>query len=516
MRVRRPGRALLPLLIGLAFAPSSRAEIKITPTLSATETWTDNVNLSTESQADSEFVTDIAPGLSVVGNSPRLQLAASYQFHQFFYSDRNAPNLHNNSRELQAAMKAHVIEDLLYIDADAMRSRQAISAFGPQVADNLYATNNNTEVSTWRVSPYLTRRIGTSANLLMRYTRDSVQTGVAGYGNTLGDDANVVLSSTPDQRIGWNLQYDRQHLTDRFAGDSTSRSSNAGLSWQVRPSFSLNGNVGYDDFDYHALGGRTRGRSWNAGFAYTPSTRTSLSMSFGRRYFGKSRNLSALHRSHHTVWNLSYDESVTTSRQQFLLPAAVDTSAMLDRLFTSSIPDPALRQQAVEAYLQATGLPSTLASNINYLSNRFMLQKQFLASVTMQGARSALMLSAFDTRRTALSVQQADSQLLGSSLSGLNDDTHVRGLNTSASYRLSSRTEAIGSLELSRSVSLDTGIRQNNHGLRLGLRHQFQRKLQGLVEVRRLQGTSSAADGVGVGGETFTENAISATLSMKF
>jgi uncharacterized protein (PEP-CTERM system associated) len=307
------------------------------------------------------------------------------------------------------------------------------------VSDNPYTSANRTNVSTWRVSPYLARRIGSSANLLMRYTRDSVQTSVLGYGNTQGEDANVSLTSADDKRVGWSLQYDHQLLTDRLAGDSSSSSASAGLSWRVRPGLSLTASGGYDSYDYHALGGRTQGRSWNLGYAYTPSNRSSLTMSFGRHYFGKSRALSAMHRSRHTVWNISYDESVTTSRQNFLLPATVDTASLLDRLFMSNFPDPTLRRQAVDAYLQTTGLPASLANNINYLSNRYLLQHQFMASVGMIGARSTLLFSAYDTRRNALSLQQADSQLLGSTLSNLNDNTHIRGLSATFNYRLSSR-----------------------------------------------------------------------------
>lgn len=504
-----PGRALLPLLIGLAFAPGSRAEVRVTPTVSAQETWTDNVNLQPANQAHSEFITDIAPGLSVTENNPRLQLAASYQYHEFAYSDRDAPNLHDNSRELQAALKAIPIEDLLYLDANAARNQQAISAFGPSVADNPYTSNNRTEVSTWRVSPYLAHRIGTSANLLMRYTRDSVQTSVLGYGNTHGDDANVSLSSAGDQRLGWNLGYDHQQLTDRLAGSSSSANASAGLSWRVRPNLTLTGNTGYDKFDYQAMGQRTRGRSWSVGYQYTPSNRTTLSMSVGRRYFGSSKSLLAMHRSRHTVWNLSYDESVTTSREQFLLPATVDTATLLDRLFSSSIPDPELRRQAVNAYLQASGLPTSLANNVNYLSNRYLLQKQMLASVAVEGAHSTLLLSAFDTHRNALSVQQADSDLLGNSFSNLNDNIHQRGVAANLDYRLSSRTDALLTAADTHSLSLDTGIRMNNRDLRFDLRHQFLRQLQGVLELRRLNGSSGL-------NSSYTENAISATLSMKY
>jgi hypothetical protein len=76
------------------------------------------------------------------------------------------------------------------------------------------------------------------------------------------------------------------------------------------------------------------------------------------------------------------------------------------------------------------------------------------------------------------------------------------------SYRLSSQGNAYAILDANRADSLSTGIRQNNKGLRIGMRHQWRSKLQGNVELRRLQGSTEGIN------QSYTENAISATLSM--
>lgn len=507
---RLPRRALLPLLVGLAFAPCSRAEITFTPSMMVKETWTDNVNLSPDAQARSEFITELTPGFAVAARSQRMQLTARYQLRRFLYSDDDAPNLRDSGSNLNADLRARLVGDLLFLDASANRGQQTVSAFGQQFSDNPYSTSNRTDVSTWRVSPYLTQRFGSSAVLLARYTRDSVETGREGYGNTRADSYSLALSSPGERRIGWNLRYDRQNLTDRLAGDSSTESMGAGLSWRVLPTLTMSAGGGYDDNDYQALGGRTRGGNWNVGYQYSPSARTTLSMSVGHRYFGKSRSLSAMHRSRHTVWNIGFSESVTTTRSQYMLPAAVDTAELLDRLFTPNFPDPEQRRLAIAAYLQATGLPPTLADDVNYLSNRYMLQKQFQVSAAFQGARSTLLLSIYDTRREALSVQQADSSLLGSSLFNLNDNTRQRGVAANLSYRVSTRASAYAQLNASHSNSLSADVRQTNRGLRVGLQRRFERHLQGHLELRRLEGSG------GGGGTSYTENAISATLSTTF
>jgi uncharacterized protein (PEP-CTERM system associated) len=139
-----------------------------------------------------------------------------------------------------------------------------------------------------------------------------------------------------------------------------------------------------------------------------------------------------------------------------------------------------------------------------------MLQKQFQASAIFTGAYSVLMLSANDTRRTGLSLQQTDSALLGSSLASLNENVRQQTLSAMLTYRLSSRSQAIATATAGRNDSLATGIRTDNRGLRLGLSHQFERNLQGLLEVRHVQGGAGAT-----GASVYRENAISATLSLK-
>jgi uncharacterized protein (PEP-CTERM system associated) len=515
---RRAGahrRAALPLAplaaaLALALAPAARAELKFSPSVALTETYTDNVNLAPDEQARSQFIVDLAPTFALAANTRRLQLAAAYSFHSYAYAHRDVPNVIRSNRQLQANARARLIDELLFVDAAANRGQQSVSAFGPLINDNPYSAVNRTEVSTWSISPYLMHRFGSSADLMLRYTRDAVDTGTQAFGNTRADSVAFSLGSARERRLGWNLHYDRQRLVDRLAGPSQSESALAQLSYRLVPSFALTASGGHDQYDYQSLGGRTGGNNWSVGLQWTPSPRTSLQASTGHRYFGKTSTLAATHRSRHSVWSINYNEAVTTTRQQFLLPATIDTASLLDRLFAPNIPDPVARQQAIEAYLRATGLPASLANNVNYLSNRYMLQKQFQASAIFTGAYSVLMLSANDTRRTGLSLQQTDSALLGSSLASLNENVRQQTLSAMLTYRLSSRSQAIATATAGRNDSLATGIRTDNRGLRLGLSHQFERNLQGLLEVRHVQGGAGAT-----GASVYRENAISATLSLK-
>jgi uncharacterized protein (PEP-CTERM system associated) len=221
--------------------------------------------------------------------------------------------------------------------------------------------------------------------------------------------------------------------------------------------------------------------------------------------------LASSYRTQRTVWSLDYNDAVTTSRQQFLLPAAVDTAAMLDSLFAAEFPDPTLRRQAVQAYMAATGLPPTLLDSINYLSNRYIRVRRLQGTAILRGARSNLAFTVFRDQRNALSTQQSDSTLLLGQLSTLNDDTRQRGASANFDYRLSTRSSAYAGLSASRIQSLSTNLTNNISETHLGLTHRFDVKTQGTLELRHTRGGASL-----YGAGDYHENAIAATFSVVY
>jgi uncharacterized protein (PEP-CTERM system associated) len=498
-------------MLALLMSPQCRADWKVTPAVDLRETYTDNVRLESSESARSQFITDLAPSLSIASDGPRLKLHAAFATHLYAYSDDRIEGTNRSQRQLAADAKAKLIEDLLFFDGSASIGQQSISAFGPQVNNNGYSSTNRTEVSTWRVSPYLAHRFGSAATAELRYVRDSVKSGDRGLGDSTGDTVSLSIASGPAFRtVGWGLQYSRQDLDDSFARKSRAETASASLRFRISEALSLNANGGYDKYDYEALGGKTAGKSYSLGFTWSPSLRTSIQASAGKRYFGSSYSLIASHRSRSTVWSVNYNDAVTTTRSQFLLPATVDTAALLDNLFRANYPDPLARQQAVDAYLRATGLPSSLANNINYFSNRFILQKQLQAAAAFNTAKTTTIFSLNGMKRNALSTQQSDSALLGSSLSTLNDNTRQFGGSAVLNYRINTRTGINLLLSKTRTKSLSTGIKDNQKLLSLTMTRQLQRKLKGAVELRRNQGSAEIQ-----GGRTYRENAISASLSLQ-
>ena len=503
----------LPLAVAaLLLAPAARADDwKFTPMLDLRQTFTDNVALQPDDQARSQLVTEIAPGLRLRRNGPRLTMNALFQYKYYAMPDDDISGTRHSARTLQADGRAMLVDELLYLDATANMNQQTISAFGQtSSSSNSYASANQTEVKTWRISPYLVHRFGASANAELRYAHDSVDAGHrSGLGDTEGDSLSLRLDSgTAFRTLGWGLQLSEQTIASSVANDTTIKIANANLRYLVAPALNLTAGIGYDSYDYQSLGGATGGKAWNTGFIWNPSLRTSLTASVGHRYYGPSRTLKALHRSRHTAWSINYDDSVTTTRANFLLPAAVDTAALLDSLFRPSFPDPAERARAVEAYMQSAQLPPSLADNVNYFSNRYSLQKQLRASVAFNQSRSSATFSVYRVRRTALSVRETDSALLGSTTNTINDNIDQRGFSATWDYRLTARTKLNLISEINDNESLSNDLKARSSSVRLSARHQLRAKMSATVELRHIQGAL-------LGGHNYTENAVAASLAMQ-
>jgi len=524
--VAHPGLRLAPLaLAALLLSAECRAEWRFSPSVTVRETWTDNASQQADDRARSQLITDLAPGFTLTENGRRLKLGMNAQYHVFGYTNDDPAarqNLANNSYQYDAHGQLEAIDELLWVDANASRQRTATSAFGP-LADNLYSNNNRTDVSSWSISPYLRHRFGTFADATLRFTRDSVQGGAAGFGDSMASTRTLLLARPGDHTFGWNFMATHQDLTDNsqlangsfLHAKSSSESEVAGIAYRMTRTLSLTADAGYDSFDYAPLteGGsaqRTAGRRWSAGFMWQPSLRTDVRASFGHRYFGKTGMLNASHRTRNTVWSLDYNDDVSAMRSQFLLPVAFDTAALLNRLLVTQIPDAVQRQQAVQAYIAANGLPSSIAQPINYLSNRYIRGKRLQGAMLWRMPKSSLTLSVFRDERQALSLQTADSLLLGTRESALNDNVRDWGANLALTHKLSGRTDVTAGIESLHVRSLVTNATNYSRHMHAGLNHSFSRYTYGTIEVRQSHG------GIGVNAPNFHENAIVALYSVKY
>lgn len=499
-------------LMALVLAPVVHAEVKYSPSINASETYSDNVSQTTADRAQSSFITELLPSFTIAENGPRLKLNGTYQLHLYSYSNKVA-NTNNTSSQYNLSMQAKVIEQLLDLDATASRQTVSQSAFGPQGNDSLYSSSNRTNISTYSISPTLRHRFAGTADAYLRYTRNRLDGDANVLGNSNGDNISANITSGANfTTVSWGLNAVQDKYTDQMFGKTETQNAEANLSYRLSQAIALTATTGYDKYDYSTReDGTSQGKSWTGGFVWTPSSRTRLQMAYGRRYYGNTGNMSFTFRGHRSALNASYTDNVTTSRQNFLNNTQLSTTSLLDAALTASIPDPVARAKAIADYIAATGVSLGVANNTNYLSNVFQRQRSMQVGYTLEGAHSTSTLSVYKTRSAALSSQQADSNVFGQSLATLNNNLDSIGTTLSYTQKLRQTTQLIASMNYQRSRTLDTDLTTDTESARLGLTHAFDAKLRGFAEIRQIRGSY-----YNVGNTRFRENAISATIMMQF
>lgn len=509
---RMPRLAPIAAAIMLLASPACHADWRFQPALGLSSTYSDNVDLREDALAESQLITEVAPSFLLAVDSRRLKATASGQLRQFIYRDENTRPRTDRQHRYAASLQGVLVQDMLMVDANASSSQQSISAFGPRADTNPYSTENGVQVRSWSISPYLVKNFGQQAGLTLRYTRDGVDTGEQRrFGNSVADTLVFNLSSgAAYQTVGWGLTYLRQDTDNELTGDSSVQNLAGNLRYQLFRTFSLTARAGRDHYDFEGPGGRSGGSNWSTGFIWTPSQRTNVSASVGRQFFGNTASLVANVRSRRTVWSINYGDTITTSRAQFTLPAAIDTAALLDQLLTATIPDPVQRQLAVAAYMAEAGLPPSLSESINFLSNRYMRQKLLQLSSGFNWARSSAVVSLHASERTALSDEQSDSPLLGTEQNSLNDRVRQRGATAAWTYRINSRSSLVASASYDLRKSLSRDIESSQRQLRVGMNRKLGRHMVGTVDLRRRSGVFDALTPRG-----YTEHAITAAITMK-
>lgn len=500
---RRRARVLTVLAASLALAPrAGAADWSVVPTLRTRLSYSDNVHLMPGAMARGEFIGELAPGIAISTASRRLKLNAAYTLQAIAYSE-DADSL---THGLLAGANAILVEDWLFASARASISRLAVSPFGPQIVDPSQRTGNDSTVRVASISPVLRHRFPGTATAEARFAYESVSSGNDLLSARSGTAA-FRIDSDATHGWGWNAQYERRRLDDAALAPVNLTSSSGSLRYVLSPRLMVSARGGYEDNDYRSVAGPAQGSFWSIGADWRPSPRSAFSASVGRRYFGDTYGLELSHRARRSVWRLSYSEDITSTHAQFLALSPVDTASVLHQLWSASVPDPRLRQQMVDLFLSVSQALGPRGS-VNYFSHGYYLQKMLLGSLALGGSHNTLMFNLSADSRTAQTANIIDSALLPPGETTLFEHTRQRGANVVWNWQLNARSSVNATLARNRVTSVTNGRTDTNTILRVGLKRQFQRKLSGALELRRVQHGSTS-------GGAYHENAVSASLNLQ-
>ena len=311
-------------LFGMAFAVAVYVPVcvagdwAITPRLSVSELYSDNILLSPTTQ-DDDFVTNVTPGLSVRGAGARVDLNADYNLQSLFYlnDDSRDQTLH----QLQSNLRVEAVRNRFFVNAFANVFQALVSSNGIVSNDNARLSNNRDDVIVYGVRPEFKHHFGNWADLsataqFNEVIRDQDRSG-AGRGNNF----NATLKSgNRFDRVRWSIRYSRRaNNNSNGAASNSLENLNSRISYRINRFFSINGSIGTENNNFQSReGANDNGFIWSFGGAFTPSQRTTISGDIGERAFGSTRSFNLSHRHRRISVTANYNESLRTSTEELV------------------------------------------------------------------------------------------------------------------------------------------------------------------------------------------------------
>ena len=369
------------------------------PTLGATGTLTNNVNLSTEKKSD--FILGITPGIQIGGQSARVSGFLNYNLNANFYASDLRATFYNN---LAAQASVEAIEDWMFVDASASISQQYINPFGTQSSNTSLNNGNTTQVTTLRISPYVSGQIAGQVNYLGRAFYSGTNSGNSQTSNSSVWGGLLSFDSTTRwSRLSWGLDFSYREAA--FSGTRTEfdQLSIASLTYAITPDlkFTVRGNV--ETSNLVSIDSETT-TGWGLGLRWNPSPRTNLVLEYDQRIFGSSHLYSFFYFAPRSVWAISSVQRLSTGQFGTGVGATGGGSTfdVLFAQFATIEPDPVARAQLVNAFIQANGLDPGNSTGTTFLPSQVTLETNNEASVALQGTRSTVIFSVFQTQAEAL------------------------------------------------------------------------------------------------------------------
>lgn len=488
--------------------PSFAENWRIEPAVSVRETWTDNVALLPSSQAQSDFVTEISPSLTIQGRGSRARLDIDYRPTALVYARDSRRNDVLNLLSASGAFEA--IERFLFVDAHVQITQQSVSAFGPQAASNVSDTSNRTETRLFSFSPYVKGIVGGWATYEVRYqlssTRTQADAGVQGDGRVLSGN---IASITDFASFGWVVDVRDARYDFRSGQDASAQFFRGTLIYHFDPElwFFVKGGRERNDYADESRSFTTRG----LGVEWAPTGRTRISAEHGKRFFGWGHRYSFRHRTEGVSYSLLATKEDTTTSEQLTRTSVGTLFERFSDLLSAQFPDPQQRADQVRQLLARTGISREPIPQAGFLSSAVQLERRVEGSVALMGARNTWTLSGYHRNSQPLTL--VNDGVMSDSLAA--SEVSELGFFLNLNHRLSAQSavSAQASWQRNRGAGNDP-VQSISRRLELVLTRQLGPATYGSVGMRAVR-FDGAGRGTALTGD-FRENAIFGGVTHQF
>ncbi len=501
-------------------------DMKVTPSVSTREIYSDNVNLAQPGYEKGAFVSEVSPGVSIIGRSARSTLNLNYRMQNLYNASGN--NGIKTSNQLQYNSHNTFIQNKLFLDSHSTLSQQNISI--NQIAnDNISGSGNGTTVSTFGMSPYWTPHFGDYANGTLRLNFDTITTNKGASSNSPGSSVNTISdtinvseiiqlnSGTEFQRVNWHLSHNN---TDNYRVNSSDvkfQNTDAIIRFYINNHFNILTRGGYskntfqsttntneNGFSY-AVGGQWKpsqyfnievggGNNSYVTVGISPMQRLNWNTTFRKNSIGlnsgKTWQTALNYRTRQSNWALTHDNDTTTT-QEILQQQQVFT---IQDSSGNTVIDP-VTSQAVQ---RAINLPT--------LTDEVIVRKKWNFSASFNTGKTTLGANAYNEDRTF--------QLTGTS-------QIVRGLGATWNWQFASKTSAYVR-PLWQQTDKGMNAKDNRYDLLVGISRSINSHINCNLEFRHVDqssdnsGNTNAFQPLGSNTNNYQENRATASLFMRY
>ena len=381
------------------------------------ELYTDNLRLAGPGKnKESSWITEIQPFVKAATGGPRFSGTVDYSITGYLYT--GGAHTHQVAQDLQTQGVLTVVPGHFFVAGNASYGRAVINNAMPSGAGTFFLDRNRANVARASLSPYWIQQIGNVGTASVRYTHGRVMYNtrgipnesrsapagpinldnpdqslpvLAGISNVNSDAVQASLVSPEGRRFGWNLGYSEQRLDYGFGPTSRFAIAKGGVYWQLNANTRLLADAGKEnkylpDGTIETLGAPF----WDAGFQWS-STRDSVKVLVGHRFFGRSGEFSWSHTAALLTTTVSYTEQPTDLNQQLL--GQNPGSVALPPIYAGQIPSLAER--------------------------RVYLMKRAMASASYEMPHGNLRLTLYDESRRYITLDNAREKVANADLSWL-------------------------------------------------------------------------------------------------
>lgn len=487
-------------------------DITATPSISTQEIYSDNINLAPSGKEQSAFVTDISPGISIIGQSARSSLNLNYKMQNLYNAGGN--NDLKTLNQLQYNSKTALIQNVLLLDSQSSISQQNTSS-NNAINDNISGGAGSTTVTTFGLSPYWLPRFGNYANGSVRVNFNTVSTDKSlnnqNTTNALSDTKTLaeiiqLNSGSEFQQINWNLNHNNS-VNYRDNGDDVKfQNSNMLVRTYINQYFNVFVNGGYSNNSFktntnssqngtfYTFGGQWKpsqlysvevggGNNSHITISVAPINRLTWTTTFNNNSVGlnsgKTWQTALNYQTSHSNWSLTHENDTTTAQEILLQQKIFNVQDGAG----NTIFDP-VTNQAIQR-----------AINIPTLTNDVIVRQKWDFSTSYTTGKSTINLNAFNEDRSF--QRTATNQV-------------VKGISATWNWQFASKTSAYVRPLWQQT---DSGLNSKNdrYDFTIGINESITSQINGKLEFRHLNQITDLSST-----NSYQENRATASLFMRY